>query len=285
MVGALVCMATLLVAAAIRARGSLRVSADRRNIVARYSSRLGVGQLDHRRSAPIATRFMPPGMRARMRRQLAVAGLADADSVEQLARRTVAFMITGAGIGVLIGLRTGGLGWLAVPGGLVLGFVLPDARVRSAGDKRTEGLRSSLPDALDLLQLCVASGLGLQAALEQVAKTQDGPVAAELGRVLQEMRLGISRSDAFASLSNRVRQEDLIHFAQAMVQVDRLGVSISSVLDERARDMREKRKSSAEEQAQKVSVKILGPLVACFLPALFLIVIGPAVLRLVDALG
>lgn len=220
-----------------------------------------------------------------MRRQLAEAGMADADALERLMRRKLLGLLAGLAFGLLIGWRMGGAWWLAVPVAAIGGYFLPEFLVIRAGDQRTEELRRDLPDALDLMQLCVGSGLSLQSALEQVAATQTGPVSAELGRVLQEMQIGSSRMDAFIALTHRVRQPDLLNFAHAIIQVDRLGIPISTVLDEQAREMREKRQASAEEQAQKVSVKILMPLVVCFLPALFLMVIGPAVLRLVSTLG
>jgi tight adherence protein C len=285
-VGALVGVAVIAFGVARHGRRDRTAKAAMHDLLERYSS-TGAGGTAFTSAAPdhlrvhLATLVAPAGARRRMRQQLALAGRADPDCVERMVRRKLLLLPLGAVFGLIIGMRMGGIAWLALPLGAAAGFWLPDLLVRSEADKRTEALRRALPDALDLMQLCVGSGLGLQAALQQVAETQDGPVAAELGRVLKEMQLGISRSDAFLGLTQRVRQPDLVHFAHAMIQVDRLGIPISAVLDEQAREMRDKRQSAAEEKAQKVSVKILGPLVVCFLPALFLIVIGPAVLRLI----
>jgi tight adherence protein C len=285
-VGTMIGLAVLIFGVAIRDREGQIAKEATRDLLSHYTTgrRAYAGfeaEGGSRLRLHLAPRIAPASARRRMRQQLAIAGRAEADGVERMVRRKLLFLVLGTALGLLVSMRLGGLGWLALPIGVIGGFYLPDLLIRSAGDKRTDELRKALPDALDLMQLCVGSGLGLQAALQQVADTQDGPVAAELGRVLQEMHLGISRADAFIGLTQRVRQPDLVHFAHAMIQVDRLGISISTVLDEQAKEMREKRQSAAEEKAQKVAVKILGPLVACFLPALFIIVIGPAVLRLI----
>lgn len=229
----------------------------------------------------VAPMLAPAASRRRMRRTLAQAGRDDVRSLDLMIGNKVAGLAFGTAAGVVIGLLAGGWWWAAVPAMGALGFWWPDLRLRDAVDRRTTQIERALPDALDLLQLCVASGLSLQGALAEVSRTQDSPVAAEFRRVLQEMRLGVSRSDAFLALTRRSRQQDLLRFAHAMIQVDRLGIPVRVVLAEQARDMRERRRVRARERAQQVSVRILLPLVVCFLPALFVVVLGPALLSIV----
>jgi tight adherence protein C len=216
-----------------------------------------------------------------MRRNLALAGRDDPGALERMIRAKLAGLVIGIVLGVLVGLLLGGWWWALLPALAALGLWWPDLRVREAIDRRATAVERSLPDALDLLQLCVGSGLSLQGALAEVARAQDTPVAAEFRRVLQEMRLGVARSDAFLALTRRTRQPDLLRFAHAMIQVDRLGIPVRVVLAEQARDMRERRRVRAREQAQQVSVRILLPLVVCFLPALFVVVLGPALLSII----
>jgi tight adherence protein C len=167
----------------------------------------------------------------------------------------------------------------------LVGFYPPHVLPANEAGHRTREICLRLPDALDLLNLCVESGLGLQAAFAKVAESKNGPVAQEFGRVLQEMQLGVSRAAAFESMARRTKQQDLQRFVSAMLQVDRLGIPVASVLREQAREMRATRHARAREQAQKVPVKILGPLMICFLPGLFVIVLGPAVINTMSALS
>ena len=219
-----------------------------------------------------------------LRRRLARAGRVRPEDLAAVVDRKLMYAVIGIGIGVLLGLRFGGVAWLLAVPAAIAGFFLPDLLVYNAGLKRTDEIAKGLPDALDLLNLCVESGLSLQSALRRVATHQEGPVAQEFGRVLQETQLGVSRSDAFEALAERTQQPDMERFAAAMVQVDRLGVPIASVLREQASQMRVKRQARARELAQKVPVKILGPLLLCFLPGLFIVILGPAVVNVISIL-
>lgn len=224
----------------------------------------------------LGSRLVTPGARRRIERQSLYAGMNDPAAVENVVIRKVVYLVVGAVFGTLIGMLLGGLWWLAV---LVLGvfaFFVPDLLIYNAGLKREEEMTKRLPDALDLLNLCVESGLSFQAAVTQVASNQTGPVAEEFSVALQEMQLGRSRSQALEAMANRTRQEDVQRFVWAMMQVDKLGVPVAAVLREQAREMRAKRYARAREQAQKVPLKILMPLMLCFLPALFVIILGPA---------
>ncbi len=159
----------------------------------------------------------------------------------------------------------------------------PNLYLYQLGYDRTNKMQRALPDALDLLTISVESGLGFDAALSQVARNTDGPLADEFARVLQEMQIGMGRSAALRALGDRTHVDEVKQFASAMVQADQLGIPISQVLRVQSREIRTKRRQRAEEQAQKVAVKILIPLIFCILPCLFIAVLGPAAIRIVES--
>ncbi len=179
----------------------------------------------------------------------------------------------------LFGASAGLMPWGFAVVMIILMFMGPDIWLSSQIANRTKRIGWQLPEALDLLQLCVRAGLGFTSGLQEVARVQRGAVAAEFSRVLQEMQFGLSRIDAFTALAERTKQPDLIRFAHAMVRADQAGITVSDMLQEQARSMRESRQTMAREKAQQVSVKILFPLLLCFLPGVFIIVLGPAVLN------
>jgi len=171
----------------------------------------------------------------------------------------------------------------AVLGGAA-GFFLPDLLLYNAGLKRQAKIALALPDALDILTVCVEAGLGFDAALAQVARNTKGPLAAEFARVLQEMQIGNTRSQALRGMANRTTVPELRAFVSGMVQAGELGVAVADVLREQAKEMRLRRRQRAEEMAQKVSVKILFPLMTCLLPAMFVVVIGPGAINIMHSL-
>jgi tight adherence protein C len=165
----------------------------------------------------------------------------------------------------------------------VVGYSAPNMYLYQRAYERTDQLQKSLPDALDLLTISVESGLGFDAALAQVARNTDGALADELARVLQEMQIGMGRGAALRALGDRTKVDDVKGFVSAMVQADALGIPIAQVLRVQSREIRTKRRQRAEEKAQKVAIKILIPLIFCILPCLFIAVLGPAGLAMVDA--
>ncbi len=158
----------------------------------------------------------------------------------------------------------------------LLGWFGPTMWIYQVGYDRTEHIQRELPDALDLLTISVEAGLAFDAAVSQVARNSDGPLAKELFRVLQEMQIGTGRADALRALADRTGVEELRIFVGAMVQADTFGIPIANVLRVQSKEMRIKRSQRAEEKAQQVPVKILFPLIFCILPALFIVVMGPA---------
>jgi tight adherence protein C len=160
------------------------------------------------------------------------------------------------------------------------GYQGPNMYLYQRGYDRAEKLRRALPDAIDLLTISVESGLGFDAAVSQVARNTEGPLADEFARMLQEMQIGLSRSDALRSLAERTSLPDLRAFVSAMVQADAFGIPIGQVLRVQSSEIRVKRRQWAEEAAQKVPVKILVPLIFCILPCLFIAVLGPAAISI-----
>ena len=152
------------------------------------------------------------------------------------------------------------------------------------GLKRQARIQALLPDALDMLTVCVEAGLGFDAALSQVARNTNGPLAAEFARALQEMQIGTSRSQALRAMVARTTVSELRSFVSALIQAGDLGISVAAVLREQAREMRLRRRQRAEEKAQKVPIKILFPLIFCLFPALFVVVIGPGVITISHSL-
>jgi tight adherence protein C len=229
----------------------------------------------------LAVRLSPAGTGERISQSLDKAGNPPAWSVERVMGLKGIGLVLGAVLGlVLFGFSL--LGVLGAAGLAAFGFFLPDLLVYNAGLRRQQELRRGLADALDMLTVCVEAGQGFDAAILQVARTVTGPIGGEFARVLSEIQIGKSRADAFASLGERTTAPEVKTFVSALVQADRMGLPVAAVLREQTKEMRIARRQRAEEQAQKVTVKILFPLLLCIFPALFIIIIGPAAIRIAE---
>jgi tight adherence protein C len=239
---------------------------------------------------PMLARFVgigrwltPKDYAERLQRKLDVAGNPPGWTVD----RIVSLKVVGIGVGLVGGaLFAAMVHWgllrglmVAIIGGVV-GYYGPNLYLYQRGHDRTETMQRELPDALDLLTISVEAGLGFDAALSQVARNTEGPLAQELARVLQEMQIGLGRGAALRALGERNTIPELRSFTSAMVQADAFGIPVGQVLRVQSNEIRLKRRQRAEEQAQKVPVKIMIPLVLFILPSLFIAVIGPAVISL-----
>lgn len=168
--------------------------------------------------------------------------------------------------------------------GLAVGFFAPNLYLYQRAYDRAEQLQRDLPDAIDLLTISVEAGLGFDAALQQVANNTTGPLSEELSRVLREMQIGQGRAGALRSLAERTNVADVRTFVSAMVQADSFGIPVAQVLRVQSTEMRVKRRQRAEQKAQQVPVKITVPLIFCILPCLFVAVMGPAAISIMDNL-
>ena len=232
----------------------------------------------------VGVRLSPGGSAGRLQALLDKAGNPAGWTPDRIFAYKGLGLIAVGGLGALFGLRHGAAAFVIFGLlGSAAGFMVPDLLVYNSGLKRQETIQRTLPDALDMLTVSVEAGLGFDAALAQVARNTQGPIAGEFFRVLQEMQIGKSRSDALRGLGERTTVADLRQFTSAIVQADSLGIPVANVLREQAKEMRLKRHQRAEEKAQKVTVKIMFPLVLCILPSLFVVVIGPGVINIIHA--
>lgn len=187
-------------------------------------------------------------------------------------------IVTGATLRPIsvLGLRIPGL--LLFPAPLtVLGYVLPGLWLGQKIRARKQEIQKSLPDAIDLLTVSVEAGLGFDPAIQRVVEKWENALSQEFGRMLHEIRMGRSRRDALRDVANRCGVDDLRVFISSIVQADQLGVSITTVLRVQSEQMRIRRRQRAEELAHKAPIKMLFPMVFLIFPAMYVIILGPAV--------
>jgi tight adherence protein C len=179
------------------------------------------------------------------------------------------------------------LPWLTWPWilllGLWMGWRIPDIWLTIATKKRQFEIQLALPDMIDLITISVEAGLGLYAAIQRVSMRFYNPLSEEFLRSLQEVRLGRTNIEAMRDMVRRVDVEDLTMFISSLIQAETLGVPIANVLRAQSERLRDKRRQRAREQAQKAPLKMLFPLVIFIFPALFVVILGPALLRVLDS--
>lgn len=189
---------------------------------------------------------------------------------------------------LIVGTSTPQIGLVHVAGVVMAGLVglfLPQLWLRQRLGQRQAHIIKSLPDSFDLITTCVEAGLGLDAALARVSEKVEGPFAEELSHALREISLGKMRRDALRELGERTGVQDLVTFVNAVVQAEQMGSSIGSVLRVQSEQLRIRRRQRAEEQAHKAPVKMIFPLVLCIFPTLFLVILGPAVITVMESFG
>jgi tight adherence protein C len=235
----------------------------------------------------VGRKFTPADHVERMRHKLDVAGNPAGWTVDRVTALKFVGFVGALGVSLMacVVLGVGYAPAIAICVAAALGgYTAPNMYLYQKGYDRTEKIRRALPDALDLLTISVEAGLGFDAALAHVAKNTEGPLADEIARVLQEMQIGLGRANALRALGARTSVTELKGFVSAMVQADAFGIPIGNVLRVQSTEIRTKRRQRAEELAQKVPVKILFPLMLCILPCLFIAVMGPAVINVVNSL-
>ncbi len=224
---------------------------------------------------------------ARMRRHARLAGLGRWGAEGVFALKGAAAAAGALGAGMLAATTAAGPGgllvWVLL--GAAAGFLLPDVWIARRAEARQAEIRRTLPETLDLMAIAVQAGMGLEAAIELVAQRLPGPLGDELHRLLQEVQLGSSRREALQHLRERTEVGELSAFALSLAQADALGSPLADVLQVQAAEIRMLRRQRAREQAAKVPVKLLFPLLLGIFPALGIVVVGPAVVSIAKAFG
>ena len=232
-----------------------------------------------------ARRITPGGVVDALERRINLAGMGERWPIERaLAMKLVGFVVGGV-FGLLIFLANPtflGLVLFALIAGI--GYFGPDIWMARLADDRQREIERCLADALDQITVCVEAGISFEGAVARTAEGS-GPLAQELNRLLQDIQIGMPRAQALQQLLQRTDVPDLRSFVNAFTSAERYGVPIAQVLRSQSQELRDKRRQRAEERAGKVPVKLTLPLVLCILPALFIVVIGPGVIRISHAFG
>lgn len=238
------------------------------------------------RVVELGRRFTPDGYTDKVRAKLVASGTNSVDAVD----RFIAIKVVGVALSPLMlilvfgVLGMGGMMGLAVAGFLVTMCVMgPDLVLNRRVEERQNEIRSALPDVLDLLVISVEAGLGFEQALDRTVSSVPGALTQEFARMLGEVRAGASRANAMRAMEKRTDVPELRSFVLAILQADTFGVSIGRVLRAQADEMRIKRRQMAQEKAQKAPVKMMIPMVFCVFPALFVVVIGPAIINISES--
>lgn len=234
----------------------------------------------------LGRRVTPVGYLDNLRKKLQRAGQTDQTALDRFIVLKILGVVLApvAFLGILFVLEVGGLVGLLLAGTAAAVLAIgPDTVLNRQVESRVYAMRIALPEILDLLVISVEAGLGFEQALDRVVDNVPGPLSDEFARMLGEVRAGASRSEAMRAMEARVDVGEVRSFILAMLQADTFGVSIAKVLRTQADEMRVKRRQLAQEKAQKAPVKMLIPMVFCIFPALFVVVLGPAVFDILDA--
>jgi tight adherence protein C len=196
----------------------------------------------------------------------------------------IVFAAVALGLTAVLSVTAGAYGRALLLGILAgaAGFLLPDAVAITRSKTRREKMKIALPDALDVLAVSVEAGLGFDAALAKVGEHMEGPLVDEFGLVLNEMRVGESRTNALRNLGDRSGFTEMQTFSQAVIQAEQHGAPLGRVLRVQASESRTRRKLAAEEKAMKAPVKMLVPTGMFVFPAMFVVILGPALFRIFE---
>jgi tight adherence protein C len=244
-----------------------------------------------RKMGEIAIRFTPQNAMRSIERKLELAGVsAKIDATIILATQFLGLVFFGGLI--LFVLSIGSTGWplgrkllISLLFGL-LGFYFPTMLLSSRISRRQKEIRKAMPDALDLLTICVEAGLGFDAAMHKVSEKWESQLSMAFARVIQEIQLGKVRREALRDMSNRIGLPEMTSFVAAVIQSEQLGVSLSKVLRIQSDQMRIRRRQLAEEEAHKAPIKMLIPMGGLIFPSLMIVLLTPAALKLMhSALG
>ena len=270
--------------------------------LAEYSSREQVASLEEiemsmpfterviapmvRSAAEFVKRFTPERTLESTRHKLDLAGNPQNWSpAEFFGVRALAMVVLGGLIFLLLGIAGNEIGTtlLMTVVFAALGFFLPALWLGSKIGTRQANIIKSLPDALDLLTVCVEAGLAFDQAMKKVAEKWDDELSLAFARVLQEIQLGRLRRDALRDMANRIELSDVTSFVAAIIQAETLGVSMAKILRIQSDQMRVRRSQRAEEKAHQASIKMLIPMVFLIFPSIWVVLLGPAVLQFIGS--
>ncbi|MGO4590800.1 type II secretion system F family protein [Paenarthrobacter sp. 2TAF44] len=232
----------------------------------------------------LARKLTPGSYEAKLDQWLALAGRPQSMPLTKLIAIKPVLAVSGATAGLLL--------IVAGPSPLSIGFAIfltallyfiPDLLVYNTGLKRQEEIQLEFPNTLDQMLISVEAGLGFEAAMERASAYGTGPLAQELMRTLQDIQVGRPRTEAYGALAERSTVADVRSFVLAVIQADKYGIGIANVLRAQARQARVKRRQIAEEKAMKLPVKVLFPLLFSIFPVLFIVLLGPAVIKIMQA--
>lgn len=189
------------------------------------------------------------------------------------------------GLGMLLGVAAHNPMFLAIgaAGGGGLGFFMPVLWLKQKSDGRRREIRLALPDAMDLLTITVEAGLSFDGAMARLVDKYKNGLTAEFDQVLREVRLGRPRLDALDDMGIRCGVDDLHNFVQAVIQSEQMGVGIAKILRLQSDEIRRKRRQRAQEKAAQASLKMMFPMVGCIFPSIWIVLLGPAILMLLNA--
>jgi tight adherence protein C len=236
------------------------------------------------RLGEMSSRFTPQHVLEQTRRKLELAG--NPGRIDASTFMVLHFVMAGVFGGLVLLLSLGSktftlpVKMLLVLVFTLLGYFFPDLYLKSKIDRRQKQVRRAMPDALDLLTICVEAGLGFDAALAKVNEKWDNELSMALGRVIREIQLGKLRRDALRDMAERLGISEMTSFVAAVIQSEMLGVSMAKVLRIQSDQMRVKRRQRAEEEAHKAPIKMIIPLGVFVFPSLMIVLLTPAGLKL-----
>jgi tight adherence protein C len=249
-----------------------------------FSQRILVPMIDA--GAQFVTRFTPQQTLEQTRHRLELAGNPNNWSAAEFwGLRVVATVVLGGLIFLLMSLSGQPFGKRLLLGAAAaaIGFLYPQIWLNSKIRSRQAAIIKALPDALDLLTICVEAGLGFDAAMQRVSEKWDDPLSQEFGRVIRDIGLGRARRDGLRDMADRMEVPDVTSFVAAIIQTEQLGVSIAKVLRIQSDQMRIKRRQRAEEKAHQAPIKMLFPLVFLIFPTIYIVLLGPAILTVMES--
>lgn len=284
---------------AMRSRGSAQSVEDRLNELAALGQSVTLEDLElsqpfsQRVLVPmvealskLAQRFTPANTLESTRHKLELAGIAHkVKAAHFLGYRIGGALVLGASslLVVFASAIPFGQRLLIIVGAFMMGYLLPGTWLGSKISGRQEEITKALPDALDLLTICIEAGLGFDASMQKVAEKWDNELSRAFQRTVQEMQLGKLRREALRNMAESMDVADMTTFTAAIIQADQLGVSMAKVMRIQSDTMRMKRRQRAEEKARQAPVKMMLPLVFLIFPTILIVLLGPAILQIRDA--